>query len=99
MLQAQLIDQLFVIAGAGFGHVSVIWFVTLALRTGIDSDDVIVFREFVDLLLPDPRRHGPAWNEYDGVAAARLEIVDADAVGGFDEAVLRSRCLGEDARR
>ena len=40
-------------------------FVALTLRARIDSNDPVLFRQFVDLLLPDPARHHPSWDEND----------------------------------
>ena len=75
---------------------AVLRLVALALRTRIDGNDMIVVRELVDLLLPDPCRHRPAGDEDDGPAAAGLKVVDPDAVGSFEKTALY--CLRSDTR-
>src|SRR5580693_6839922 len=92
MLQAELIDEFFVVAGAGFGQVTVRRFVALSLRTRVDGDDMVLLRKLIDSLLPDPGRHGPAGDEDDWVAAAGLKIMDVDAVESFERAALRYCC-------
>src|ERR1700686_3114460 len=53
--------------------------VTLALGTRVDRNDAVLFREFIDLLLPYPGRHRPTRNEYDGPTAAHFQVVNPDA--------------------
>ncbi len=83
-----MVHQFFIITGASFGQVAVRRLITLALRPRIDRNDVILLRKFVDLLLPDPGRHRPAGNEDDRSAAASFNVVNADAIGGFERTAL-----------
>src|SRR6266403_5870056 len=64
-------------------------FVALSLRTRIDRNHVILFRELVDLLLPDPRRHRPARNEDNWPPTACFDVVDPDAIRSFKKSALR----------
>src|SRR5207249_10679338 len=88
LLEAEVIHEFFIIARPRFGQVSIMRFVALALRTRIDSNHVILLREVIDLLLPDPGRYRPARNEDNRSAAARLKVVDPDAIGGLEELAL-----------
>src|SRR5580704_8100726 len=68
--------------------------VALALGTRIDRDDVILFRELIHLLLPNPGGHRPARNEDNRPSATRFEIVNPNAVGSLEKSALRSLCGG-----
>src|ERR1700676_2072618 len=69
---------------------------TLALGTRVDRNDAVLFREFIDLLLPYPGRHRPTRNEYDGPTAAHFQVVNPDAIGSLEELTLGR--LRQDAR-
>src|ERR1700686_4799674 len=70
--------------------------VTLSLGTRVDRNDVVLFRELVDLLLPYPGRHRPTRNEYDRSTAPNLQVVNPDAIGSLEE--LTSGRLRQNAR-
>ena len=59
-------------------------FLGVSLRTGIESDDVEVGRQNINLGLKDVGGHGPSGDEDDGwgLRGAGVEIVKGDVVGG-----------------
>src|ERR1700693_3465205 len=96
LLQAQVVHQFFVVAGAGFRQMAIRRLVALALGTRVDRNDVVLFRELVDLLLPYPGRHRPTRNEYDRPTAAHFQVVNPNAIGSPEELTLGR--LRQDAR-
>src|ERR1700733_14801303 len=70
--------------------------VALALGTRVDRDDVILLRELIHLLPPNPGGHCPTRNEDNRPSATRFEIVNSNAVGSLEKSALRS--LGSSTR-
>src|ERR1700687_1259291 len=70
LLQTNVIYQFLVVASARCRQMAIRRLVTLALGTRVDRNDVVLFRELVDLPLPYPGRHRPTRDEYDPPAAA-----------------------------
>ena len=62
-----------------------------SLAARVERHDVILLRERLDLLSPDPGRHGPARHKDDGVAGARsgLQVVQPHPIAGLEVPVLR----------
>src|SRR5713101_1320709 len=59
----QLLDDFADIAGARSGVETFGGLTRFTLSPWVHGHDTIVLREMLELLLPDPRRHGPAGNQ------------------------------------
>ena len=81
--EVQLLHEFVDIAGVTLRVIPFWSFLGISLRTGIESDDVEVGRENINLGLEDFCGHGPAGDEDDGrgLRGAGVEIVEGDVVG------------------
>src|SRR5439155_12238308 len=88
MIQLKMFEDLFDVLGAPLARVALRGLVRVALRPGVEGHDVKVFGKVLELRVPNPSGHAPAWFKKDGRPAAGFEIVQLDSIRGFERAVL-----------
>src|SRR5947207_1324089 len=88
VIQLKMFEEFLDVLRAALARVALRGLVRVALRPGVEGHDMKVLGKVLELRLPDPRRHAPAWFEKDGRPAAGFEIVQLDSIRGFERAVL-----------
>src|SRR5437660_4904159 len=95
VIQLKMFEEFLDVLRAALARVALRGLVRVALRPWVESHDMKVFGKVLELRVPDPCRHAPAWFEKDGWPAAGLEIVQLYSIAGFEGAVLALRTHNE----
>src|SRR5438876_4332085 len=98
VIQLKMFEEFLDVLRAALARVALRGLVRVALRSWVEGHDMKVLGKVLELRVPDPGRHAPAWFEKDGRPAAGFEIVQLYAIAGFEGAVLALRAHNERGR-
>src|SRR5207302_6719216 len=88
VIELEMFEEFLDVLGATLARVALRGLVRVALRPGVEGHDMKVFGKVLELRVPNPSGHAPAWLKKDGRPAAGFEIVQLDYIRGSERPVL-----------